>query len=76
MVLRLYLNKCARVVILSETGLLILGLILCVVLLIISEKGNLDKIRNTVKETWENLNVRANIMTLPVEKHGAQIISE
>lgn len=45
-------------------------------ILIISEKGNLDKIRNTVKETWENLNVRANIMTLPVEKHGAQIISE
>ncbi len=45
-------------------------------ILVISQKNNLDKIKSIVKSTWENLNVRANIMTLPVEKQGAQIISE
>lgn len=45
-------------------------------ILIISQKNNLDKIKSIVKDTWESLNVKANIMTLPVEKHGAQVISE
>lgn len=45
-------------------------------ILIISQKNNLDKIKSIVKDTWEGLNVKANIMTLPVEKQGAQIISE
>ena len=45
-------------------------------ILIISQKNNLDKIKSIVKDTWESLNVKANIMTLPVEKQGAQIISE
>ncbi len=45
-------------------------------ILIISQKNNLDKIKSIVKDTWENLNVKANIMTLPVEKQGAQIITQ
>lgn len=45
-------------------------------ILIVSQKNNLDKIKNIVRETWESLNVKVNIMTLPVEKQGAQIISE
>ncbi len=45
-------------------------------ILIISQKNNLDKIKAIVKDTWESLNVKANIMTLPVEKHGAQIINQ
>jgi homoserine kinase len=43
-------------------------------ILVISQKNNLDKIKAIVKDTWESLNVKANIMTLPVEKQGAQII--
>jgi homoserine kinase len=44
-------------------------------ILVISHKNNLDKIRSIVKETWESINVKANIMTLPVELQGAQIIT-
>lgn len=44
-------------------------------ILIISEKNNLDKIRSIVRDTWADLNVKADIHTLPVENNGAQIIS-
>ncbi len=44
-------------------------------ILIISHKNNLDKIKSIVKETWESMNVKVNIMTMPVEKDGAQIIT-
>lgn len=44
-------------------------------ILIISYKNNLDKIKSIVKETWDDMNVKVNIMTLPVEKNGAQIIT-
>ena len=44
-------------------------------ILIISHKSNLDKIKSIVRETWESMNVKVNIMTMPVEKNGAQIIS-
>jgi len=44
-------------------------------ILIISEKNNLDKIQSIVRETWADLNVKAEIYTLPVENNGAQIIS-
>lgn len=43
---------------------------------IISEKNNLDRIKAIVKETWEDLNVKVDIMTLPVEKQGAIILGE
>ena len=44
-------------------------------ILVISLKNNLDKIKSIVKETWQDLNVKADIMTLPVEYHGAQVIN-
>ena len=44
-------------------------------ILVISRKSGLDKIKAIVKETWEDLNVKVDIRTLPVEKQGAQIIS-
>ena len=44
-------------------------------ILVISEKNNLDKIQAIVRETWADLNVKAEIYTLPVENNGAQVIS-
>jgi homoserine kinase len=44
-------------------------------ILVISEKNGLDKIRNIVKETWADQNIKCDIRTLPVETQGAQIIS-
>lgn len=43
-------------------------------ILIISLKQDLDKIRAIVKDTWNDLNLKAEIITLPVEKNGAQIL--
>ena len=45
-------------------------------ILVISQKNDLDKIKSIVKETWEDMNVKVNIMTLPVEPQGAQSVSE
>lgn len=45
-------------------------------ILIISHKNGLDKIHSIVKDTWADLNVKAEVMTLPIEKHGAQIITQ
>ncbi len=44
-------------------------------ILIISEKNNLDKIKNVVKETWADQNIKCGIKTLTVENTGARIIS-
>lgn len=44
-------------------------------ILIISEKNNLDKIKEVVRDTWANQNIKCNIRTLSVENTGAQIIS-
>lgn len=44
-------------------------------ILVISQKNNLDQIKSIVKDTWEDMNVKVNIMTLPVENNGAQIIT-
>ena len=36
-----------------------------------------DELRESiVKDTWQDMNVKVNIMTLPVEPQGAQVISE
>ena len=43
-------------------------------ILVISLKDNLEKIKSIVSETWESLNVKAEIMTLPVEPQGAQVV--
>jgi homoserine kinase len=44
-------------------------------ILIISEKSDLDKIKEVVRETWTNQNIKCEIRTLSVENNGAQIIS-
>ena len=44
-------------------------------IIVITKKNNLDRIKTIVKETWEDLNVKVDIMTLPVEPLGAQILS-
>ena len=43
-------------------------------ILIISEKNTLDRLKSIVRDTWSDLNVKAEIRTLPVERNGAQII--
>ena len=45
-------------------------------ILIISQKNNIDRIHSIVKDTWADLNVKAEVLTLPVEAHGAQIITQ
>ena len=44
-------------------------------IIVISRKINLDKIKSIIKNTWEEMNVKVNIMTLPIENEGAQIIN-
>jgi homoserine kinase len=43
-------------------------------ILVISNKNALDRIRTIVKDIWAQINVKAEIMHLAVEKHGAYII--
>ncbi len=45
-------------------------------ILIISEKNNFDKIKSIVREVWTDLNVKAEIITLPVENNGAQVLTQ
>ncbi|MBR6722180.1 homoserine kinase [bacterium] len=44
-------------------------------ILVISEKNDLDKVRNIVKETWANQNIKCDIRTLSIENNGAQVIT-
>lgn len=44
-------------------------------ILIISEKNNLDRIKSIVKDTWTDLNIKADILSLPVENNGASVIT-
>lgn len=44
-------------------------------ILVISEKNDLEKIRNIVKDTWAEQNIKCTIKTLSVENNGAQVIS-
>lgn len=45
-------------------------------ILVISQKGgDLDKIKNIVKDTWAEQNIKCDIKTMNVEQNGAQIIS-
>lgn len=45
-------------------------------ILVISERNNLEKIHNTVKDIWNSLNIKCDIKTLNVEPDGAQIVEE
>ena len=40
-------------------------------IVIFSQKNNIEKIYQTVKEIWDNMNVHCDIRTLTVEKCGA-----
>lgn len=40
-------------------------------LLVISHKYDVDKIKSTVKEIWENQNIKAEVKTLKIEEQGA-----
>ena len=44
-------------------------------ILVISKKNDLDKVRNVIKETWANQNIKCDIRTLSIENQGAQIIT-
>ncbi len=44
-------------------------------IVVISQKNNLERIKSIINDTWEEMNVKVNIMTLPVETQGAQIIN-
>ncbi len=44
-------------------------------IIVISQKNNLERIKSIINDTWEEMNVKVNIMTLPVETQGAQIIN-
>lgn len=43
-------------------------------IMIVSKKESLDEIQETVIKTWDEINVQAEIYTLPLEVSGAQII--
>lgn len=43
-------------------------------LVIISHGNNLDKIKNIVSKCWLDLNVKSDILTLPIEESGAVIV--
>lgn len=43
-------------------------------ILVISQKNNLDRIKNIISETWANYNVKTNIKTFKIEEQGAQIL--
>lgn len=45
-------------------------------ILIISEKNNIDKIKSIVRDVWTDLNVKAELITLPVETQGAQVLTQ
>ena len=44
--------------------------------LVISQKNGLEKIKNIIKQSWDDMNINAQIYTLPIENNGAEILSE
>ena len=44
--------------------------------IIFSLKNDIERIKSVVKETWAEMNVKVNVMTLPVEQQGAYIIAD
>ncbi len=43
--------------------------------LVITKGGNQDKIKDIVRETWSNLNVKSDIQVLKIEEQGAIVVS-
>lgn len=44
-------------------------------ILIVSLKNNIERMRSIVKETWDDLNIKAQMYTFPVETQGAHVVS-
>lgn len=44
--------------------------------IIFSLKNDIERIKSVVKETWAEMNVKVNVMTLPIEQQGAYVISD
>ena len=44
--------------------------------LVISQKNGLEKVKNIIKQSWDDLNISAQIYTLPIENNGAIVLSE
>lgn len=44
--------------------------------LVISQKNGLEKVKSTIKQAWNDLNINAQIYTLPIEKYGAVVVSD
>lgn len=44
--------------------------------LVISQKNGLEKIKSIIKQAWSDLNINAQIYTLPIEKYGAVVVSD
>ena len=44
--------------------------------LVISRKHNLDKIKNIVKESWNDLNINVQLYNLPIDEFGAVIVHD
>ena len=45
-------------------------------ILVISKNSALEKIKNIVNETWQLLNIKADILTVNVEKNGAYTVND
>ena len=44
--------------------------------LVISKKNNLEKVKNIIRDTWNDLNIRVQLYNMPIEQNGAIIVSE
>lgn len=45
-------------------------------ILVISEKEGLNRVKEIINETFENLDVNVKVLTLPIEQNGAQLVSQ
>ena len=45
-------------------------------ILVISRKNGLEKVKSIIKQSWNELNINAQIYTLPIEKQGAVVVSD
>ena len=45
-------------------------------ILVISLKNNLDKIKDIIKESWDELSIKAKLYTLPLDNNGAIVLHE
>ena len=45
-------------------------------ILVISQKYNLDKVKTLIKESWDDLNISAQLYNMPIEQIGATVLPE